>query len=239
LGAPHALAGEVVAVVNRVAGVVVALLAVTACAPKVRRHPVVSAVPRSTEWPRPEVMDLATRAWRCGQASGEFSSPMLTVIDYSLPSTERRLWVIDMMQRRVLQHELVAHGEGSGGNNAVAFSNLEGSNQSSLGLFRTEDTYQGGNGYSLRITGLEPGVNDRAMERKIVVHGADYVSPDVIPELGRLGRSHGCPALQRSVARSIIDTIKGGSAIFAYYPDPQWLHWSQFLRCDGVLTAQR
>ena len=164
---------------------------------------------------------------------------MLTVIDYSLPSTERRLWVIDMAQRRVLQHELVAHGAGSGDNMAVAFSNVEGSNQSSLGLFRTEDTYQGGSGYSLRISGLEPGVNDRAMERKIVVHGADYVSPDVIPELGRLGRSHGCPALQRSVARSIIDTIKGGSAIFAYYPDPQWIQESYFLHCDGVRTAQR
>src|SRR5262245_46931451 len=231
---------EVVAVASRVAGVLVALLAVTACAPKVRRHPVVSAVPRSTEWPTPEVMELATRAWSCGYASGEFSSPLLTVIDYSLPSTERRLWVIDMAQRRVLQHELVAHGAGSGDNMAVAFSNVEGSNQSSLGLFRTEDTYQGGSGYSLRISGLEPGVNDRAMERKIVVHGADYVSPDVIPELGRLGRSHGCPALQRSVARSIIDTIKGGSAIFAYYPDPQWIQASYFLHCEAeVRTAQR
>jgi L,D-transpeptidase-like protein len=226
-------------VVSRFAGLLVALLAVPGCAPKVKRLPLVSAVPRSTEWPRPEVMDLAERAWRCGRASGEFDSPMLTVIDFSLPSTERRLWVIDMMNRRVLEHELVAHGEGSGGNNAVAFSNRVGSNQSSLGLFRTEDTYQGGSGYSLRLTGLEPGVNDRAMERKIVVHGADYVDAAVIPELGRLGRSHGCPALPRSAARSVIDMIKGGSALFAYYPDEQWLQESHFLRCDGVRTAQR
>ncbi len=230
---------EVVAVVGRCAGVLLALVAVTACAPTVRRQVRVSVAPRSAEWPRPEVMDLAERAWRCGAASGEFATPILTVIDYSLPSTERRLWVIDMMNRRVLQHELVAHGEGSGGNNAVAFSNRVNSNQSSLGLFRTEGTYQGGSGYSLRLTGLEPGVNDRAMERKIVVHGADYVNPSVIPELGRLGRSHGCPAVQRSAARSIIDTIKGGSAVFAYYPDPEWLQESHFLRCDGVRTAQR
>ena len=226
------------AVVKRFSGLLVALLLVPACAPKVKRPPLVSAVPRA-EWPRPEVMDLAERAWRCGRASGEFDSPMLTVIDFSLPSTERRLWVIDMMNRRVLEHELVAHGEGSGGNNAVAFSNRVGSNQSSLGLFRTEDTYQGGSGYSLRLTGLEPGVNDRAMERKIVVHGADYVDPAVIPELGRLGRSHGCPALPRAAARSVIDMIKGGSALFAYYPDQQWLQESYFLRCDGVRTAQR
>ena len=144
-----------------------------------------------------------------------------------------------MMNRRVLQHELVAHGEGSGDNNAVAFSNRVGSNQSSLGLFRTEGTYQGGNGYSLRLTGLEPGVNDHAMERKIVVHGADYVNPAVIPQLGRLGRSHGCPALERSAVRPVIDTIKNGSAVFAYYPDPEWLQESYYLRCDGTRTAQR
>jgi hypothetical protein len=230
---------EGVAVVRHFAGLLVALLALPACAPKVKRQPFVRAVPRASEWPRPEVMELAERAWRCGWQSGAFSSSMLTVIDYSLPSTERRLWVIDMVNRRILDHELVAHGEASGGNNAVAFSNQVGSRQSSLGLFRTEGTYVGGSGYSLRLTGLEPGVNDRAMERKIVVHGADYADPGVISELGRLGRSHGCPALPRAAARSVIDMIKGGSALFAYYPDQQWIQESQFLHCDGVLTAQR
>jgi L,D-transpeptidase catalytic domain len=230
---------EGVAVVGRFAGLLVALLAVPACAPKVKRPPLVNAVPRATEWPRREVMDLAEKAWRCGRASGMIASSTLTVIDYSLPSTERRLWVIDMVNRRILDHELVAHGEASGGNNAVAFSNRFGSRQSSLGLFRTEDTYQGGNGYSLRLTGLEPGVNDLAMERKIVVHGADYAEPAVIAQLGRLGRSHGCPALPRSAARSVIDMIKGGSALFAYYPDQEWIQESYFLRCDGLRSAQR
>jgi hypothetical protein len=229
---------EVVAVANRVVAVVVVLAAISACGPKVKR-PIVAPVARSVAWPRPEVMDLAERAWRCGRQSGEFPSPMLTVIDYSLPSTERRLWVIDMVQRRVLAHELVAHGEASGGDQAVAFSNRVGSWQSSLGLFRTEGTYIGGNGYSLRLNGLEPGVNDHAMERKIVVHGADYVDPAVIRAYGRLGRSHGCPALRHAAARPVIDLIKGGSAVFAYYPDPQWIQASYYLHCDGIRTAQR
>lgn len=226
--------------VNRLVGLVVVLLAMSACAPKVKRRPVARPAPRAAaEWPRVEVMEAAERAWRCGRQSGEFASPLLTVIDYSLPSTERRLWVIDMVHRRVLEHEVVAHGEGSGELQAVAFSNRVGSRQTSLGLFRTEDTYQGGNGLSLRLTGLEPGVNDRAMERKIVMHGADYADPAVIPELGRLGRSHGCPALPHAVARDVIHMIKGGSALFAYYPDPQWLDESYFQHCDGVQTARR
>jgi len=124
-----------------------------------------------------EVLDLALRAYGCGCATGVFESPVLTVIDYSLPSTERRLWVIDVPAHRVLFHELVAHGEGSGGNLAVAFSNRPRSRQTSLGVFRTEDVFQGRHGEALRLTGLEPGVNDRARERAIVMHGADYVSP--------------------------------------------------------------
>ena len=97
----------------------------------------------------------------------------------------------------------------------------------------------GGASVSLRINGLEPGVNDRAMERRIVVHGADYVSPNIIAEHGRLGRSWGCLALSRDVASAVIDRIKGGSAVFAYYPDPWWMQTSQFLRCDGSWMARR
>jgi len=229
----------VVAVVSRCVVVLLAVVAASGCAPKKVRRPPVVAVPRDPEWPRPEVLALAERAWRCGYQSGEFSSPLLTVIDYSLPSTERRFWVIDMLWHRVLEHEVVAHGEGSGGNEATSFSNAEGSWQSSLGLFRTENTYVGGQGYSLRLAGLEPGINDHALERRIVVHGADYADPAVIPLLGRLGRSHGCLALRPAVSPEVIDLIKGGSAVFAYYPDPQWLAESRFLRCEDVRTAQR
>jgi len=220
--------------------VVAALLAVLpGCAPKkVKRAPIVYRAPDTT-WPRPEVFEVAERAWRCGWAAGEFDSAILTVVDFSLPSTERRLWVIDMLNRRVLNNEFVAHGEGSGELQAVSFSNRMGSNQSSLGLFRTQNTYYGGQGYSLRLEGLEPGVNDHAMERRVVVHGADYADASVVAAFGRLGRSHGCLALPRSSVASIIDQIKWGSAVFAYYPDPDWLAESRFLRCDGTQTASR
>ncbi len=115
---------------------------------------------------------------------------------------------------------------------AAAFSNQPGSRRSSLGLFRTADTYVGEHGQSLRLSGLEPGVNDRAMERAIVMHGASYVSRAVIAARGGLGRSWGCPALERGVDRRVIERIKGGSAVFAYYPESHWLRTSRFLRCD-------
>jgi hypothetical protein len=187
--------------------------------------------------PRPQVMDLARQAWECARRSGEVDGPLLTVIDYSLPSTAKRLWVIDMSRRRVLWHELVAHGEGSGEVEAVSFSNRPGSRCSSLGLFRTEDIYRGRHGASLRLEGLEPGVNDNAMDRALVIHGASYVSSRVVEAFGRLGRSWGCPALDRRVSRSIIDRIKGGSAVFAYYPDARWLARSRFLHCGQRLAS--
>jgi len=184
-------------------------------------------------WPRREVLDLALEAYQCGRAQGLFDQPTLTVIDYSLPSTAKRLWVIDLQQRRVLFNELVAHGERSGDTVASAFSNRFGSKQSSLGLFRAEDTYFGRHGVALRLNGLEPGVNDHARERAIVMHGADYVSSDHIAVWGKLGRSWGCPAIDSAVSPRLIDRIRGGSAIFAYYPDRDWLGSSTFLHCDA------
>ena len=176
------------------------------------------------------VLRLALNAATCAREAGSVvNERLLTVIDYSRPSTQPRLWVLDLLRERVLFEERVAHGQGSGDNLATRFSNVNGSHQTSLGLFRTADTYVGTNGYSLRLDGLEPGVNDRARERAIVVHGAPYVSDANIRALGRLGRSHGCPALRPAVARRLIDTIKDGSLIFAYYPDQQWLNGSRFL----------
>jgi hypothetical protein len=178
----------------------------------------------------PKVLQLALRAVSCAATATDAARPtVLTLIDYSLPSTERRLWVIDLAARRVLFEELVAHGKNTGGNVARLFSNLPGSLQSSLGLYLTGTTYTGRNGYSLRLLGLEPGVNDRAFERAIVVHGADYAEPGTAERLGRLGRSWGCPAVPRRVARKLIDTIKGGSFVFAYYPDDRWLSSSRFV----------
>jgi hypothetical protein len=178
----------------------------------------------------PRVLQLALRAVSCAASATDAARPtVLTLIDYSRPSTERRLWVLDLAARRVLFEETVAHGKNTGDNLARLFSNVPGSLQSSLGLYLTGSTYTGRNGYSLRLFGLEPGVNDRALERAIVVHGADYVEPGTARRLGRLGRSWGCPAVPRRVAQALIDTIKGGSFLFAYYPDDRWLSNSRFI----------
>lgn len=173
-------------------------------------------------------------AIRSGQADG---AHRLAVIDYSLPSTQPRLWVFDLDQSRLLYRDYVAHGRGSGENYATSFSDTEGSHQSSLGLFRTADTYIGGNGYSLRLDGLEQRFNGRARERMIVMHGAPYVDPAMARRQGRLGRSWGCPALRPAVAQTVIDQLKQGQLLFAYYPDPDWLASSTFLRCP-LATAR-
>lgn len=181
----------------------------------------------------PAVIKLALRARQCALAHGEAEADdRLAVIDYSRPSTERRLWVFELEPARLLYSEHVAHGRGSGDNLAQRFSNVEGSHQSSLGLFRTAETYQGGNGYSLRMDGLEPGINDRARPRAIVMHGAPYVNPEQALRQGRLGRSFGCPAVRREIAHELIDTLKQGQLLFAYYPDEAWLRHSQFLACE-------
>jgi hypothetical protein len=166
----------------------------------------------------PEVLSMALDAVACAQARGvDGRDDLLTVIDYSLPSTERRLWVLDLEKGEVLYHELVAHGAGTGDNYATRFSNVKDSRQTSLGLFRTGGTYEGGNGYSMKLQGLDEGLNDRAEERYIVMHGAWYVNTDQIRQHGRIGRSWGCPAVAAEKAQAVIDTIKGGSFVFSYH----------------------
>jgi hypothetical protein len=185
------------------------------------------------------VFEMALNAAQCAVRSGDVSSlQTLTVIDYSRPSTERRLWVFDLRHRALLYEELVAHGSGSGMNVATSFSNQPDTHQSSLGLFRTDDTYVGRNGYSLRLHGLDAGFNDNAYSRAIVMHGAPYVSDDVVKRQGRLGRSWGCPALRDGIAREVIDTVKGTGLVFAYYPDPRWLDASKYLRDCGGAAAE-
>lgn len=179
---------------------------------------------------RGEVLRLALGATGCAAERGLVKNrDLVTVIDYSLPSTEPRLWVFDIATRKLLFRELVAHGKNSGGNVPTRFSNVHGSLATSLGLFVTADPYVGRNGYSLRLRGLEKGVNDQALSRAIVMHGAPYVSKAAIRALGRLGRSWGCPAVRTEVARKMIDTLRGGSAVFAYYPEKSWLSTSAFL----------
>src|SRR5690348_1363567 len=171
-----------------------------------------------------EVLRMALRATGCAAEQGLVKRKnLLTVIDYSLPSSQPRLFVFDLAAKKILFRELVAHGKNSGDNLAQFFSNSPGSLATSLGLFVTADPYVGSNGYSLRLKGLEEGVNDMAWDRAIVMHGAPYVSRAAIRALGRIGRSWGCPAIPLNVARKIIDTVRGGSAVFAYYPDKNWL----------------
>lgn len=178
----------------------------------------------------PQVLDLALEAAETAVERGQVPTPAtLTVIDYSKPSTAKRLWVFDVRSHALLFEELVAHGRGSGTRMATAFSNAAESDMSSLGLFRAAETYSGHNGYSLRLDGLEPGVNDHARARDIVVHGAWYVSAAIAKTQGYIGRSLGCPAVRPDVAHALIDAIKGGGLLFAYYPDPAWLRTSILL----------
>jgi hypothetical protein len=182
-----------------------------------------------------DVLDLALTATSCAAASGAIDAapPTLTVIDYSLPSTEPRLWVFDLATGELLFKELVAHGKNTGENLATKFSNQMDSRQTSIGLFVTDDTYVGSNGYSLRLDGLDAGFNDRARDRAIVMHGAPYVNQEIVAAQGRIGRSWGCPALRTAIASKVIDTIRGGSVIFSYYPDQEWLQTSRFLNCSA------
>jgi hypothetical protein len=182
-----------------------------------------------------EILALALKATSCAIRQGDVEGPpTLTLIDYSKPSVEPRLWVFDLGTGDLLFRELVAHGKNTGDNLATRFSNEIDSRQSSLGLFVTEEPYVGANGYSLRLDGLDKGFNDRARERAIVMHGAPYVSAQLAARQGRLGRSWGCPALRTAVAAKVIDRIRGGGVVFSYYPDQDWLKTSRFLRGCAV-----
>lgn len=160
---------------------------------------------------------------------GERKREVLTLIDFSKPSTQERLYVFDMKRKKMLFSSVVSHGKNSGNNYATSFSNEDGSLKSSLGFYLTESTYQGKNGYSLILEGLEKGINDHARRRAIVVHGAAYANPSVIRNGGRLGRSFGCPAVPEKLSRPIIDAIKGGSVMYIYADKSDYLAQSTVL----------
>jgi len=225
---------------SRLRGFVVLIATLPVLLPPLSLVPVADAAPRSvstvspayrakaaaladSQGLSPQVLGKALDAVSCAQARGVSGrADLLTIIDYSLPSTQPRLWVLDLAQRKVLFHELVAHGAGSGDVYATRFSNTDDSRQTSLGLFKTAGTYEGGNGYSLTLQGLDAGINDHAEARHIVMHGAWYVSPEHAHQYGRLGRSWGCPALSLESAPRVIDTIKGGTFVFSYSGDKAW-----------------
>lgn len=143
---------------------------------------------------------------------------LLTIIDFSSPSTEQRFFILNIKNKKIIKNTLVAHGMRSGVNAAESFSNRRHSHKSSLGLFITKETYEGKHGYSLRLNGMNKGLNDNARKRAIVIHGADYVSEEFIAKQGRIGRSFGCPAVPMNEVTEIIDLIKNGSCLFIYHP---------------------
>ena len=165
---------------------------------------------------------------------GGHDKDILTVIDFTKPSTEKRLFVIDLKLKKILFISYVAHGRNSGEKYATSFSNREGSFKSSLGFYKTENTYYGKNGYSLVLDGLERGINDKAKERAIVMHGATYANPSTIRSCGRLGRSLGCPALPLAVSKKIIDTIKGGTLLYIHGDDKTYASRSTFIKQDEI-----
>ena len=159
---------------------------------------------------------------------------LLTVVDFSKPSTEERLYVLDLNKKKILFSSHVSHGRNSGENYATTFSNKSGSFMSSLGFYLTEGTYQGKNGYSLILNGLEEGINDKAKQRAIVIHGADYCNPAMTASGHRLGRSLGCPALPHNVCKPIINTIKNGTLLFIYANDKDYLAKSTILQQNQI-----
>jgi len=187
---------------------------------------------------------LAFDAFRYGmigygtlQQQGRLSDKkLITIIDFTKPSTEKRFYTLDLSAMKVAYHTYVSHGKNSGENTAKTFSNVLHSNQSSMGFFTTAETYIGGKGFSLKLDGLEKGYNDNARERAVVIHEAEYVSESWIKKYGRLGRSQGCPALPKELSKEIIQTIKNNTLIFAYFNDTAYLQSSPFLNLEGLIT---
>ncbi len=182
-----------------------------------------------TAKPDPALFNLALKAINKAKQKKLGSKQIVTIIDYSLPSTKPRLWVIDLETMKTLFHTHVSHGKGSGKNYATKFSNKVDSYQSSIGLFVTTNMYTGKYGQSLNVRGIEKDFNSNALTRRIVFHRADYVSTKFINTHQRLGLSHGCFALNNEVGIPIMETIANGSYVFAYYPDDGWLKDSDFL----------
>jgi hypothetical protein len=177
----------------------------------------------------PTVLKLGLTAYLKARKEGMDSKQMLTLIDYSKASSERRLWVIDLKHEKVLFNTWVTHGRNSGQNTVTSVSNDPSSLQTSVGVFVTADTYVGHNGYSLRVRGLERGFNDNAYRRDVVFHGAWYASGNIAKQRGTLGRSWGCMAVDQKTIGPLIETIKDDTVVIAYYPDRKWLRSSTFI----------
>lgn len=171
------------------------------------------------------VFEYALRGWQ----KIDPAKSTLTIVDLSQPSTSKRLYVVDLIKKKLLFNTYVAHGQNSGDLVAQKFSNKQSSFQSSLGFYKTLNTYMGKHGLSLQLKGLEKGFNDNVLNRNIVLHGADYACEDFIRKTGRLGRSQGCPAVPYAESKGIIQAVKGGTCLFIYSPDTDYLKQSAYL----------
>lgn len=166
-----------------------------------------------------EAFDMAQKGFQRLREEGRLmNDSIVSIIDFSKPSSEKRLFILDMKNGRVLYNTLVSHGRNSGREYASSFSNKPSSYMSSPGFYITRETYEGKNGYSLKLEGIEPGINDKAYDRGIVVHGAAYVSDAFVEAQGYIGRSQGCPAVPPAMAKPVIDQIRNGSCLFIYHP---------------------
>lgn len=170
-----------------------------------------------TNFPDVAVLELALKGFNLMKENGHVKKDILTLVDFSSSSNTKRLWVLDLANQTVLYNSLVAHGKNSGDEFATKFSNKPESFQSSLGFYATGEIYHGKHGFSLRLDGLEKGLNDKARSRAVVIHGADYVAEKFIKQNKRLGRSLGCPALPQNLSKEIIDVIKDKSCLFIYH----------------------
>ena len=176
-----------------------------------------------------EAFDLALSGYSELKDSLHLRENIISVVDFSQPSTKKRFYLINIDTKKVLFQDYVAHGKNTGILEAEKFSNIANSNQSSLGFFKTAETYHGKNGLSLRLDGLEKGINNLARKRAIVIHAADYAEETFIKKYGRLGRSYGCPSLPPENYNKIIELIKEGTLLFIYSPQETYLHSSEIL----------
>lgn len=183
----------------------------------------------SFKLPKLESFTKAFEGYQLLKNKGMIKKDILTIIDFSLSSKEKRLWIIDMSTNEILLNTLVAHGKNSGNDYASKFSNKNESYRSSLGFFSTGEVYRGKHGLSLKLDGLEKGINDNARKRAVVIHGADYVSKTFIRNHKRLGRSQGCPAVPVELSKKIIQTIKNKSCLFIYHPSRSYVNNSKLI----------
>ncbi len=171
----------------------------------------------------------ALRGFKKMKKEGIIKKDVLTIIDFSLSSTQKRMWIINMVTNEVMLQTVVSHGRNSGSEFAQKFSNATNSFMSSIGFYKTGESYTGKHGFSLRLDGLDKGFNDNARNRAVVIHGADYASENLAKQQGRLGRSLGCPAVPLELRTEIINMIKEESCLFIYYPNQEYLNKSSFL----------